>query len=99
MLVDEVDDRVGEREGANSQRIEMDASRLEIRQRLVHRRRGRAEIDHADLARLLGAPYLRRRGTIDLRRLELAQKALHVVDIDRRPPRCIWRSDPSRCRA
>ena len=55
-------------------------SRGERLERLVHRRRGRAEIDHA-VARRLGGLAADRRRDEALRGLELAQQPLHVVDV------------------
>ena len=77
-------DLVGEREGAHAQRVEMRCpARSERRQRLVHRGRGRAEIDHAEAAS--AAPRRARTGAGHERLggLELAQQPLHVVDVGR----------------
>ena len=71
-----------EREGAHAQPVEMLAARFEQLDRFVHRRRGRAEIDHAVFGRLAGIGLQRPRHQI-LRGLELAQQPLHVVGVGR----------------
>ena len=53
VIADEIEHVVMEREGADAQRVEMDAARFERVERLFHRQRRRAEIDRAELGRLL----------------------------------------------
>ena len=57
-------------------------ARLQEPDRLVHRRRGRAEIDHAVFGRLCRIGLQRPRHHV-LRGFELAHQALHVVGVDR----------------
>src|SRR6266536_1130141 len=76
----DVADFVVERERAHAQHVEVMAVAAEEFDRLVHRRAGRAVIDHAVAGRLCSVAAHRPRHDI-LRRLELAQQALHVVDV------------------
>src|SRR5581483_1775352 len=73
---------VAEREAPDPHGVEMDAVLLQRLQRLLHRRRGRAEIERAVARRLLRIAPDRRRDQL-LRGLELAEQPLHVVDVDR----------------
>ena len=79
---DEVDHLVGEREGAQPQGVEVDAAAPPARQRLVHRRRGRAEVDQRRSGSACAASRADRLRHQRLGGLELAQQALHVVDVD-----------------
>ena len=71
-----------EREGADPQPVELMAAGFQHADRLVHRRRGRAEIDHAVFGRLGGVGLQRPRHQV-LCGLELAHQPLHVVGVDR----------------
>ena len=71
-----------EREGAHAQPVERVAAGLDQVDRLVHRRRGRAVIDHAVFGRLVGIGLQRARHQV-LGGLELAHQPLHVVGIGR----------------
>ena len=71
-----------ERKGAHAQPIELMRRRLQHADRLVHRRRGRAVIDHAVFGRLLRVGLERPRHQV-LGGLELAQQPLHVVGVGR----------------
>ena len=68
------------REGADTQRVEMDAAGFERVERLLHRRRRRAEIDRAEFGRFLGLPFYGARHQ-PLGGLEFAQQPLHVLDV------------------
>ena len=82
MVGDEARHAGMEREGADAQPVELVPARLQHADRLVHRRRGRAEIDHAVFGRLLRVGLQRPRHQV-LRGLELAQQPLHVVGVGR----------------
>ncbi len=71
-----------ERESADPQAVELMPARFQQPDRLVHGRRGRAEIDHAVLGRLGGVGLQRPRHHV-LGGLEFAHQPLHVVGIDR----------------
>src|SRR5712691_8049380 len=71
-----------EREGAQAQRVEMDAQLIERPEGFLHRQRARTEIDRADAGRLAGLALLWARHQA-LGGLELAQEPLHVVDVVR----------------
>ena len=64
VLGDEARDARMEREGAHAQPVEILALRFEHLDRLVHSRRGRAEIDHAIFGRLVGIGLQRPRHQI-----------------------------------
>ena len=82
MVGDEARDAGMEREGADPQAVELMPARFQDADRLVHRRRGRAEIDHAVFGRLGGVGLQRPRHHV-LRGLELAHQPLHVVGVNR----------------
>ncbi len=81
VIGDEARDAGVEREGTDAHAVELMAARLQNSDRLVHRGRGRAEIQHAVFGRLRRIGLQRPRHHV-LRGLELAHQALHVVGID-----------------
>ena len=81
MVGDEARHAGMEREGADAHAVELMSARFQQADRLVHRWRRRAEIDHAVFGRLGGVGLQRPRHHV-LRRLELAHQPLHVVGIN-----------------
>src|SRR5262249_56987324 len=70
----------GEGEAAHAQSVELRAGLAEDLDRFVHRGARRAVIDDTVAGRFLGVAAYRARHQI-LRRVELAQQSLHVVDV------------------
>src|SRR5262245_63877326 len=69
-----------EREGAHTHTVERMAARLYHMDRLVHRGRGRAIVDHTVFGRFCSPGNQRSRNEI-LGGVELADQPLHVVDV------------------
>ena len=78
--VNELRHLVGKGKGADAHDVEVDAIPLQLGHRLVHGRRGGAEIEHAIRRLLFRVAPLRLRQD-GLRRLQLAQQTLHIVDV------------------